>query len=74
MVLLLRGNHFPHPLRKCFGLQAYKLWRTHGLGTTMPTEMTTSLKKNPSEDFAFPSLFLVFDAKEGEEDLYLFSI
>jgi hypothetical protein len=32
-------------------------------------------KKNPSEDFAFPSLFLVFDAKGGEEDpsIYLFS-
>jgi hypothetical protein len=25
-------------------------------------------KKTPSEDIAFPSLFLVFDAKGGEED------
>jgi hypothetical protein len=33
--------------------------------------MTMSSKKNPSEDFAFPSPFLVFDAKGGEEDLYL---
>jgi hypothetical protein len=43
----------------------------------MPTEMTMmtmSSKKKPSEDFAFPSLFLLFDAKGGEEDLYLFSI
>jgi hypothetical protein len=42
----------------------------------MPTKMTTtmmSVKKNLSEDFAFPSLFLVVDAKGGE-DLHLFSI
>jgi hypothetical protein len=35
---------------------------------------TMSLTKNLSEEFAFPSLFSVFDAKGGEEDLYLFSI
>jgi hypothetical protein len=30
--------------------------------------MMTRLKKTLSEDIAFPSLFLVFDAKGGEED------
>jgi hypothetical protein len=28
-------------------------------------------KRSPSEDLAFPSLFLVLDAKGGEEVLYL---
>jgi hypothetical protein len=36
--------------------------------------MTTRLKKSLSEDLIFPSLFLVFDAKGGEEDLSILAI
>jgi hypothetical protein len=53
-----------------------QLWKTRGRGTatleakTMKKKMTTTRlkKKTLCEDIAFPSLFLVFDAKGGEED------
>jgi hypothetical protein len=32
---------------------------------------TMRLRKNQSKDHCFPSLFLVFDAKGGEEDSFL---
>jgi hypothetical protein len=38
---------------------------------TKKKKMTTVMRlkrKTPSEDIIFPSLFLVFDAKGGEED------
>jgi hypothetical protein len=53
----------------------------HGRGTatlevkTVKKKLMTTMrlkKKTPSEDIDFPSLFLVFDAKGGEEDPYLF--
>jgi hypothetical protein len=49
-------------------------WMIYGLGTATPKKMTMTMrsKKHLSEDFAFPSLFLVLDAK-GEKKIYLFS-
>jgi hypothetical protein len=54
------------------------LWKIRGRGTATPeaktvkkkkmTMMTRLKKKTLSEDIDFPSLFLVFDAKGGEED------
>jgi hypothetical protein len=52
------------------------LWKTLGFGTAMPMTMVKTMtksmmrsKRSLSEDVAFPSLFLVLDAKEGEEVL-----
>jgi hypothetical protein len=54
-----------------------QLWKTHGRGTaksevktTKKKKMTTTtrLKKTPSEDIVFSSLFLMFYAKGREED------
>jgi hypothetical protein len=36
----------------------------------MTTTMMKRLKKSPSEDFVFPSLFLVFHAKGEGENLF----
>jgi hypothetical protein len=36
--------------------------------------LTMRLMKNLSEDAAFPSVFLVLDAKGGEEDLSILAI
>jgi hypothetical protein len=48
-----------------------QLWKTRERGTKMPkVTMMTRLKKNPSGDATFPSLFLVLDAKGGDV-LYL---
>jgi hypothetical protein len=47
-----------------------QLLKTHGRGTAPAKEMmtmTTLKKTNSSEDTAFPSLFLVLDAKWGED-------
>jgi hypothetical protein len=47
-----------------------QLLKTHGRGTAPAKEMmtmTTLKKTNSSEDAAFPSLFLVLDAKWGED-------
>jgi hypothetical protein len=38
------------------------------------TTMTRLKKKTPSEDNTFPSLFLVFDVKGGEEDFIRYYI
>jgi hypothetical protein len=62
------------PSPSYFPLFLVQLWKTYGRGTTTPEvktakKMTAGLKKKTlSEDIAFPSLFLVFDAKGGEED------
>jgi hypothetical protein len=69
---------FETPSPSSIPLFLLQLWKTRGRGTAMPkvktakkkkmTMMTSLKKKTPSEDVAFPSLFLVFDAKGGKED------